>query len=136
MSNMLSLPIGALSRLRNKTVTATSVGAGATPCSLRPALGSAYLVAGAYGYHAAGGARTCNWSHSDPVGTINMYADTSIAAAVQWALYTNAAGLLLFHNPFIITYRTYPTFTLVAGGAGEVVTVKALVYEFFFHEVI
>lgn len=132
----LWLPPGALSRLRNKTVTATSAGAGSTPAALRPALGTGYLVAGAYGYHAAGGARVCNWSHTDAVATINMYADTSIAAALQWALYTNAAGLLLFHNPFILTYRSYCTFTLVATGAAEVVTVKALVYEFFFHEVL
>jgi len=134
MQNSVQVPIQLMSRARNKYLTVASGGAGAQALSLQPPLGSAYLILGAYGYHGAGGARVCNWSFVDPLLTQNLYADTSIAANVQWPIYANATPLVLIHGPILATYRQYPVWTEVATGAGENSYVKALVYEFFFGE--
>lgn len=128
--NGLQIPLELLGRIEGYLTDVTSVGAGTTWALLQPPEGVAYVVLSASAYHAAGGARTCNWAWLDPVGSQNLYADTAINAATDWPLVTTAGLVVITHGPIIATRTRYPRFALVAVGAGEHVYIKALVAKF------
>jgi hypothetical protein len=121
------VPTSWLGRIEARTATVASAGAGTYWALIQPPDGEMWLILNASAWHTVGAGRTCNWAWLDPLASTNLYQDTVLASAVDWPLFTTAAGLVITHGPLIATRTRYPRFAMVATGAGENAFTRAIV---------